>query len=369
MKAESKLIKSGVVDLFCGIGGLSYGLKKSGLNVIAGLDINEKCRFSYEVNNKAPFIESDLTEYSSEGISKLFGESEIRILVGCAPCQPFSSYAKRYQKQGLLYDKGLNTKENKSRYYLIDEFLRVIEDTRPNIVSLENVPGIAKENIFKNFVDKLSELGYFVSYSIVYCPDYGIPQTRKRLVLLASKLGEIHLIEPTHQSENYVTVRDAIYDLPEIKDGITHEIDSMHRSAKLSKINRQRIKQSTPGGTWRDWDENLKLKCHSKDSGKSYPSVYGRMEWDKPSPTITTQFYGYGNGRFGHPEQDRALSFREGAILQTFPEKYRFIVESEGLEITSRELGIQIGNAVPPKLGEAIGKSIIKHLEVFGSEK
>lgn len=366
MKAESKSNVHSVVDLFCGIGGLSYGLKEAGLNVIAGLDINEKCKFSYESNNKAHFIESDLTEYPSKKIAELFGDSKVKILVGCAPCQPFSRYAKRYQKQGLLYDKDINAKENKSRYYLIEEFLRIIEDVQPSIVSLENVPGIAKEKIFENFVYKLNELGYFVSYSIVYCPDYGIPQNRKRLVLLASKLGNVELIEPTHCPENYVTVKDVIYNLPKIKDGRTNKVDPMHRSAKLTEINKNRIRQSKPGGTWRDWDENLRLKCHSKDSGKSYPSVYGRMEWDKPSPTITTQFYGYGNGRFGHPEQDRALSFREGAILQTFPKNYQFIPEGGRIEINSRDLGTQIGNAVPPKLGEAIGKSIIKHLEVYG---
>ena len=369
MKAENKTYTFGVVDLFCGIGGLSYGLKEAGLDIIAGLDINDKCRFSYESNNKATFITSDLTQYSSKKVDELFNDSKFKILVGCAPCQPFSRYAKRYQKEGLLYDKELGNKEKKDRYYLIDEFLRIIKDISPDVVSLENVPGIEKEKVFEKFISDLAKFGYFVTYKIVYCPDYGVPQKRKRLVLLASKLGEIELIEPTHSPNSYVTVRDAISGLPSIVAGQSNDSDSMHRSAKLSSINVKRIKQSKQGGTWRDWDENLRLKCHIKDSGKSYPSVYGRMEWDKPSPTITTQFYGYGNGRFGHPEQDRALSFREGAILQSFPEKYIFVENSEETVINSRDLGIQIGNAVPPKLGEAIGRSILKHLEGFGDEQ
>ena len=138
----------------------------------------------------------------------------------------------------------------------------------------------------------------------------------------------------------------------------------MHRSSSLSQINLRRIQQSVPGGTWRDWDDDLKLKCHKKDSGTTFPSVYGRMEWDKPSPTITTQFYGYGNGRFGHPEQNRAISLREGAILQSFPDDYIFVDEEHPAK--KRELGTHIGNAVPVELGRAIGVSIQRHIEGVG---
>jgi DNA (cytosine-5)-methyltransferase 1 len=135
----------------------------------------------------------------------------------------------------------------------------------------------------------------------------------------------------------------------------------MHQSSKLSETNLRRIRQSTPGGTWRDWTSDLQLTCHQKDTGRSYPSVYGRMYWDEPSPTITTQFYGLGNGRFGHPEQDRALSLREGAILQSFPPDYAFVQDAQHFKI--KKLGIQIGNAVPVELGRAIGQSILQHLQ------
>ena len=158
-------------------------------------------------------------------------------------------------------------------------------------------------------------------------------------------------------------IRDRISDLPPLKSGEVSDNDPMHRSVKLNKTNLERIEQSIPGGTWRDWDERLVLACHKKSSGRSYPSVYGRMEWDKPAPTITTKFYGYGNGRFGHPEQNRAISYREGALLQTFPHDYQFM--NSEFPLSYKSVGIQIGNAVPVKLGEAIGKTINEHVNEF----
>ncbi len=159
----------------------------------------------------------------------------------------------------------------------------------------------------------------------------------------------------------------AIAHLPPIQAGETNKKDPLHQSCSLSPKNIERIKHSKPGGTWRDWNSKLTVSCHKKESGKTYPSVYGRMEWDKPSPTITTQFYGYGNGRFGHPEQDRAISFREGAILQSFPEDYVFADFNHS--INKREIGIHIGNAVPVELGRAIGLSIINHLKEYKDDE
>ena len=198
---------------------------------------------------------------------------------------------------------------------------------------------------------------------MVYAPDYGVPQTRKRLLLLASKFGDISLIEPEFNSDTHPTLRDTIEKLPEIKAGETYKHDPLHRCRNLSDLNLKRIRQSKPGGTWRDWDDDLKLNCHKKKSGHTFPSVYGRMEWNKPSPTITTQFYGYGNGRFGHPEQNRAISLREGAILQSFQDDYIFIDDEHPAR--KRELGTHIGNAVPVELGRAIGISIQRHLDVL----
>ena len=225
---------------------------------------------------------------------------------------------------------------------------------------MENVRGITKTEIFKNFINQLEKMNYKVDYDVVNCADYGIPQSRSRLVLLASRLGEISIPQKTHKSDNYVTVRDAIKDLPKIKSGEINPSDAVHRAKNLEPINIKRIRQSKPKGTWRDWDKDLLPKCYKRDSGKTYTSVYGRMSWDDVSPTITTQFYNYGSGRFGHPEQDRGLSLREGALLQTFPASYDF-----GENISLTKLGIQMGNAVPPRLGYVIGKTINLHVKNY----
>lgn len=339
------------VDLFCGIGGLTKGLELSGINVVAGIDINETCRFAYEANNNAEFIHADVANLTSEDILNLYPDNCIRALVGCAPCQPFSKYTKRYRKDGHTDEK----------WRLLYSFLRIIEEINPPIVSMENVPELSREGVFQDFINKLESLKYRVNWQIVYCPDYGVPQSRNRLVLLASQIGEIKLIPPIYTPDTYLTVRQAIGDLPQLDDGEVDENDPLHCSCLLSKINKIRIRHSVQGGTWRDWDEHLQLKCHKRASGKTYPSVYGRMCWDEPSPTITTQFYGYGNGRFGHPEQNRALSIREGAILQSFPRNYAFLENVSPL--SKKKLGIHIGNAVPVELGRAIGISINQHLD------
>lgn len=226
---------------------------------------------------------------------------------------------------------------------------------------MENVPRLAEHGVFSAFVSHLERAGYFVSFQVINCADYGVPQSRNRLVLLASRLGEIKLIDPTTPTGKHSTVRAAISGLPEISAGQQHPEDPLHRASSLSDLNLARIKASSPGGTWRDWDDALIGDCHKKPSGKTYPSVYGRMAWDAPAPTMTTQYYGFGNGRFGHPEQDRAISLREGAILQTFPKSYKFM--PQGAAISTKSIGRLIGNAVPVSLGLAIGESIMKHIQ------
>jgi len=340
-----------VVDLFCGVGGLTKGLELANLNVLAGIDIDETCRYAYEANNNSQFILGDVTAIDVDDIRMLYPDGDIKILVGCAPCQPFSKYTQRYRKEGH--------KDNKWR--LLYSFSNLIRNIHPHIISMENVPELIKEEVFEDFLSVLREENYHFSWQIVYCPDYGVPQKRKRLVLLASILGEINLMPPIYNENNYRTVRYAIGNLPYLIDGEIHPIDPVHRSTKLNDINKRRIRSSVPGGTWKDWNDDIKLKCHKKSSGKGYGAVYGRMSWDEPSPTITTQFYGYGNGRFGHPEQDRAISYREGAILQSFPPDYAFLPEKQEL-FSLKALGVHIGNAVPVELGRAIGLTILQHL-------
>jgi DNA (cytosine-5)-methyltransferase 1 len=349
---DLKNIEISAIDLFCGIGGLSYGLKKSGIKVKAGIDIDETCGFSYTKNNKADFILQDVSEIKGEDLlNKYWGNiSEIKILVGCAPCQPFSTHSNKKKD-----------KKNDPKWNLIKQFQRLIEETHPEIVSMENVPNLANQKVFQEYYDFLMENNYYVYFEKVFLPNYGLPQKRRRLVLLASKLGEIKLIPHTHTPNNYKTTKEAIGFLPKVKAGEIHKDDPLHRTTKLSPVNIERIKSSKPNGSWLDWDENLRLVCHKKSSGQTYKSVYGRMSWDEPSPTITTQFYNYGTGRFGHPEQDRALTIREAALLQTFPKDYIFYKNEEDVKLT--KVGVHIGNAVPVDLGYVIGKSIQQHLK------
>jgi len=228
---------------------------------------------------------------------------------------------------------------------------------------MENVPELDREKIFQAFVRQLEAQGYTVSHSRIFCPDYGVPQQRTRLVLLASLRGRLNLSLPTLSQENHPTVRSAISSLSPIQAGQVSRKDPLHRSSALTDINLKRIRNSRPGGCWRDWPLGLIAKCHNLESGKTYPGVYGRMEWDKPAPTITTQFFGYGNGRFGHPTQNRAISLREGAILQSFPADYIFHPQSTRVSFAT--LGRLIGNAVPVRLGEVIGEAILEHLEAL----
>lgn len=340
------------IDIFCGIGGLSYGLKEAGINVVAGVDIDEFCQFPYEKNVDAKFILKDVSTLHGEEIKERYWlNNEIKILAGCAPCQPFSTYSNK-----------IKDKFQTKRWWLLHDFKRLVKETNPLIVTMENVPNLANQEIFKEFVSFLEQSGFFVSYSNVYCPDYGIPQKRRRLVLLASKFGEITLLPKTCAKEEYVTVRQSIGHLPPVEAGQVNKYDPLHRAAKLSPLNLQRIKASRPNGSWLDWNETLQLECHKKKTGRTYTAVYGRMDWDEPSPTITTQFYSYGTGRFGHPSQNRALTIREAAILQTFPETFQFY-KNEG-DISFQKISAYIGNAVPVKLAFIIGKSIMKHIEV-----
>jgi len=345
-------MNASAIDLFCGIGGLSYGLKKAGIPVLAGVDLDKSCQYAYEQNVQADFVLQDISKVKGGEINEKYwsGDEQVRILAGCAPCQPFSTHSNKVKNKGQT-----------KRWRLISEFKRLVKETNPDIVTMENVPNLANQRIFKNFVAFLKLNGYFVSYSNVYCPDYGIPQKRRRLVLLASKHGEIALIPKTHSEENYVTLKQAIGNLPPVEAGEVCESDPLHRTTKLSDINLRRIKASKPNGTWLDWSKDLQLACHKKKTGKTYKAVYGRMSWGEPSSTITTQFYNYGTGRFGHPEQNRALTLREAAILQTFPKDYKFYESEKNIFI--KRLGVYIGNAVPVELGVVIGKSILNHLE------
>lgn len=346
---------SQVVDLFCGVGGLTRGLSNAGLNVTDGFDIDQTCEYTYTHNNVANFHCRNIRNMTEDEICNCYKNNTTKILVGCAPCQPFSTMRFKL--------RDANAEDEK--YNLLLEFARMIKYVRPTIISMENVPQIIKTNVYMEFYNTLRDMGYYISPNIVFCPDYGISQTRRRFVLLASNLGDIELLQPTHNREE-VTIDQFINNLPEINAGESDIHDPLHRSAQLSDRNLERIQMSQPGGTWLDWPEELRCECHKKDSGKTYSSVYGRLSWNQIGPTITTQFYSYGTGRHGHPDQNRALSLREGALLQTFPPDYDFI--NPEVPFVFNDIARHIGNAVPVRLGEVIGTSIINHLNDYNIE-
>ncbi len=338
--------KISAVDIFCGVGGLTKGLTNSGINVVAGIDADPDCEFPFTKNNSSRFVLSDVSTLSGEFVADLLTKNGPTLISGCAPCQPFSRY-------------GRGAPRRRSKWSLLQDFGRIVVAVKPDYVTMENVPEVLQHSVLTPFVTELEAIGYSVSFDVLFCPDFGIPQQRKRLVLLASRHGAIDLPSPTRSPENYLTVRDAIGHLPRLKAGETSITDELHRACNLSSLNLKRIQESKPGGSWKDWPAHLRSPCHQSESGETYPSVYGRMEWDAPSPTMTTQFFGYGNGRFGHPEQNRAISIREGAILQSFPKKYKF--HPPGKKMSTQRLGRLIGNAVPVRLGAAIGRAIIRH--------
>ena len=348
-----------VIDLFCGAGALTHGFVLEGFNVVAGLDADKSCQYAYETNNQgAIFIEKKIEDVKAAEIKRLYPEGHVKILVGCAPCQPFSAY-----------NKGKRNQDDK--WKLLDNFSDLISKIKPDIVSMENVPNLTtfrKGKTYQGFVSQLKK-DYIVTECFrVSCLDYGVPQHRKRLVLFASKpkYGKVELLDPTHTPDKYRTVRDVISDLEPLEAGETSQKDPCHKASALSKLNLQRIKASKQGGTWRDWPDELVAQCHKQESGNSYSSIYGRMAWDAPSQTITTQCYGFGNGRFGHPEQNRAISLREAARLQTFPDYYKFVRPDEPHSIST--ISRFIGNAVPVELARVIAKSIKHHLETYLSE-
>lgn len=346
-----------VVDLFCGIGGLTHGLVLEGLNVVAGVDNDRSCKFAFEKNNRAKFIGKSVARFTPRELRALYRGATTRILVGCAPCQPFSALNKKRAKR----------KEAQKHWYPMYRFMRLVKEVKPEIVSMENVPDLTKEDrypVFSDFLRVLREQNYHVSFRVVDSSRYGVPQRRMRVVLLASRLGPIELIPETHSDDDLMTVRDAIRDLPRLEAGSASKKDPLHRASNLSRLNRRRI-AATPknGGSAKSWDRRLLLKCFKKKSGKSYMcSVYARMKWDEPAPTMTTQCTSLGTGRFGHPSQNRAISLREAALLQSFPKTYQFVKETP---FYVRDVAKHIGNAVPVMLGRAIGVSLKKHVAKF----
>lgn len=341
-----------VIDLFCGAGGLTYGLRDAGLPVVLGVDVDPDARFPYESNNPgSAFLQRDVWSLGSDEIAHFYPEGCLRILAGCAPCEPFSSYTQ-----------GTEVSARKD-WALLDRFADFASALHPTVLTMENVTNLQNHEVYRRFEECLIRLGYHVSHFEVDCSRYGVPQKRTRLVFLASKLGEMELVRTTHGAKRMRTVWHAIGGMSRLRAGTVSRRDPLHRAAGLRKRNLERIRASKPGGSWLDWNEDLRTPCHRADSGRTYTPVYGRMSWDRPAPTITANCFNYGSGRFGHPSANRAISLREAALLQSFPKGYRFV--EPGGEIHYRSVGRLIGNAVPVRLGRVIGRSILRHLADF----
>ncbi|GIX10686.1 MAG: cytosine-specific methyltransferase [Elioraea sp.] len=341
------------VDLFCGVGGLTHGLRLEGIEVVAGFDLDPACAYPFEANNDGTnFVLADVAELAPNDILERLRGGSSTVLAGCAPCQAFSRYTQK------------KSYRRRNRWSLLGHFGDLAAATSTDVVTMENVPDLARHRRFEDFLRTLKRADYAVHWEVAECEAYGAPQGRKRLVVLASRLGQPRLITPLEFGSRPMSVRDAIGHLPPVAAGGTDAHDPLHRAASLSPLNLKRVRASRPGGTWRDWPEELRLACHTRATGATYPSIYGRMRWDAPAPTITTLSHNLGSGRFGHPEQDRALTPREAALLQTFPACYQF--EHPNARLPMRTLSRLIGNAVPVLLGRVIGRSIVRHLRHHG---
>jgi len=348
-------VKNVVIDLFSGSGGSALGFQQAGYSIKVAVDIEKDASDTFRINfPDAEVFQTDISYIAGETLLNATGESsgDNTVLIACPPCQGFST--ARRKSEGRL----------DPRNKLIYEFLRIVEEIKPYAFVMENVPGLAKGNgktIFLDVLSNLQRLGYNMVYEIVDAPNYGVPQKRRRLVLIGTGDKHVRLMFPkkTHckpqEVENlgllpWVTVREAIVDLPALNAGESDPNDYMHRSSNLSELNLTRMK-NTPadGGSRTSWPENLILECHKKVAG--YKDIYGRVKWDTPSPTMTGGCAMISKGRFGHPEQHRAISLREAARLQTFPDNFKF-------SGNFGSIAKQIGNAVPPLLAKNIAESL-----------
>ena len=332
------------VDLFCGAGGLTKGLSDAGIQVVKGIDADGTARRTYEANNPGSrFVKADVSRISAAELMDGVGRKGARLLLaGCAPCQPFSKH-------------GVGDPRDKRRS-LVRHFARLVGETRPEYVIMENVPQFGKSGnaYHTGFLRVLRKHGYWYDEGVANAAEYGVPQSRHRYVLLASRSGQIRIPAGGYGGKKpFRTVRDAIGKYPQIGAGESSPHVANHDACDLSSANRRRIR-ATPhdGGSRTDTSgRGMALECHKNAAG--HTDVYGRMRWDRPAPTLTCRCISFSNGRFGHPVQDRAISVREAAALQTFPDGYVF-------RSTKTANAAHIGNAVPVLLAKTLGRAVVR---------
>lgn len=346
------------LDLFCGCGGVTYGLARSGVRVALGVDIDEDCRFTFKLNNPGTkFLAEDVRDVSGRILLRHaapLSENDFLLIAACAPCQPFSPQNR--------------FKSKTSGREILGQVERIVHELRPDFLFLENVTGIQRVpgfSAFQRLLRTLHALRYTVDFRSVDALSYGVPQRRRRLVLLASAYGrtawpaQTHGFEPGLQPP--VTVREAIAKYPPLHAGEAHPTVPNHVAARLSPRNMERIRATAPdGGSRAQWPESLILSCHETHHG--HGDVYGRLRWDAPAPTLTTKCTSISNGRYGHPTQDRAISCREAAALQGFDDRFIFYGEIG-------QVSRQIGNSVPPVVAERFGAAFKVQAESLNGSK
>lgn len=350
-----------VYDFFSGCGGTSVGFRQAGIQHALAVDSCADAIHTFQKNfPDVPVINEPIEAIDVKSIKAHYSEkAEVKLFCGCAPCQPFTKQ-KTNAKTEAATDE---------RRELLTYFSGIVHTCLPELVFVENVPGLQSVSLadrgpFSAFVDQLKEDDYSLAFGVIAAQDYGTAQVRRRLVLVASRLGDITLPEPTHgpkRPKAYVTVRDVIGSLPPVEHGTEHPDKRKypnHRAAELSALNLERIKHTGVHGR-RDWPVSLLPNCYKeKEDGKRYgghSDCYTRLAWGGPAPGLTTRCISYSNGRFGHPEQDRAITIREAARLQGFPNSFIF---TGSLNSMAR----QIGNAVPVPVAKAFGRHFVKHV-------
>lgn len=348
------------IDAFAGGGGLTVGLKRAGFRVVAGVELEPHSFATYKANHpEVKCVKQDIATVSGAGLLAHAGRDRIDLLAGCPPCQGFSSLTAKYK------DKA------DPRNELVLEMARLAEETRPRAIMMENVPGLPRKGraLYRQLRSRLEALDYRLTEGILQVADYGVPQFRRRFVLLGGLGFEIALPAATYSGsparglKPWRTVRDAIEGMPEpvtlaaAKAKGPVERSDWHIVRNLSAKNIKRIQAAKAGQTWRHIPEHLRPACH-RDGYVGFTNVYGRMEWDRPSPTITGGCTTFSKGRFGHPDDDRTISVREAALLQTFPPDYRLDVP-----YIDRVCNM-VGNALPCDFAEAISRQCAEQLRM-----
>jgi len=333
------------IDLFAGCGGLSQGMVEAGFIVRAAVEIDRFASTAFRLNHPLTEVfEDDIRNVEGKNIKKIIGKNPIHLLAGCPPCQGFSILRRLNRKRSV----------NDSRNSLVLEFLRMVKELQPQTIMMENVPGLENYYQFIKVFKELKNLGYNPKKEVVDVKDYGVPQSRKRLVVIGSRIGDIDIVIP---SGLRTTVRDAIGDI----EAVETTQDPIHKIYPSHTPKIQEMIKLVPknGGGRKDLPEEYILECHKK-VGVGFNDVYGRLRWDDFSTTITGGCLNPSKGRFLHPEHNRCISAREAALLQSFPKDYKFPTN-----IPKQSLALLIGNALPPKFSYIQSNNIKSHLDKY----